>query len=72
MNGMTRFSFLIRPDERAALRRLAWVSDRSQGATLRRLIRETAKAHGLLPTHTDRQQASQPDADRQGGQNVQT
>ena len=50
MNNKTRFSFLVRPDERVALQRLARLDDRSQGATLRRLIRQAARARGILPS----------------------
>jgi len=49
MRDKRRFSFLLRPDERTALQRLARISDRSQGATLRYLIRQAAKVHDLWP-----------------------
>ena len=49
MRDKRRFSFLLRPNERTALLRLAQISDRSQGATLRRLIRQAAQVHDLWP-----------------------
>ena len=43
MSNKERFSFLLRPEERADLQRLAAEVDRSQGATLRLLIRQAAR-----------------------------
>jgi hypothetical protein len=43
MPDKQRFSFLLRPDERATLRMLAELADRSEGATLRQLIRQAAR-----------------------------
>ncbi len=45
-----RFGFLLRADEHQALQRLAQATDRSQGAMLRRLIREEAQRRGLWVT----------------------
>jgi len=45
-----RFSFLLRPGEMTALKRIAEVMDRSQGATLRTLIREAARELPADPT----------------------
>lgn len=47
MSDKQRFTFLLRPDERAVLRRLARTVDRSEGATLRLLIRRVGKEFGL-------------------------
>lgn len=43
MSDKCPFTFLIRPEERAALKRLAQAQDRSEAATLRLLIREAAR-----------------------------
>lgn len=49
MNDKSRFGFLLRPDEREALEHLARLANRSQGSTLRCLIREEARRCGLWP-----------------------
>ena len=49
MSNKRRFSLLLRPDERQALQRLAQLTERSQGAMIRLLIREEARRRGLLP-----------------------
>lgn len=49
MSEKKRFSMLLRPDERVALRRLAKLFDRSEGAMVRQLIRLSAQEHGLWP-----------------------
>ena len=49
MNDKSRFGFLLRSDEREALEHLARLADRSQGSTLRCLIREEARRCGLWP-----------------------
>jgi hypothetical protein len=43
MDRKRPFSFLIRADERRILKELAQKADRSEGATLRLLIREKAR-----------------------------
>jgi len=43
MSDKTSFTFLIRSDERLALKRLAMMTERSEGATLRWLIRNAAR-----------------------------
>lgn len=43
MINKKRFTFLIRPEERKALRELAQATDRSEGATIRQLIRQASK-----------------------------
>jgi hypothetical protein len=43
MSDKIPFTFMIRQDERAALKRLAQMSERSEGTTLRYLIRMAAK-----------------------------
>lgn len=47
MSDKYQFTFLIRASERAWLRQLAKISDRSEGATLRYLIRQEAKRESL-------------------------
>jgi len=42
MGSKQRFTFLIRRDERAILKHLSQVMDRSEAATLRTLIRRAA------------------------------
>jgi hypothetical protein len=44
------FSFLIRPSERQALKAMAQHAERSESAMVRTLIREAARARGLLHT----------------------
>lgn len=44
-----RFAVLLRPSERAALRELAQEVDRSEGATVRLLIRNEAQRRGMWP-----------------------
>lgn len=44
-----RFAVLLRPTERAALRELAQQVDRSEGATVRLLIRAEAERRGMWP-----------------------
>ena len=61
MKEKRRFSFLLRPDERAALQHLARTTDRSQGATLRRLIRQAASERGLWPPDPDVQPHQGPE-----------
>lgn len=51
MRNKQRFTFLIRPDEREALKDMARKIDRSEAATLRLLIREAAR--GLLTPDGD-------------------
>jgi hypothetical protein len=43
MSDKTPFTFLIRSDERLTLKRLAKMTERSEGATLRWLIRNAAR-----------------------------
>lgn len=43
MSTKKRFTFLIRPEKRKALRELAEVTDRSEGATIRQLIRHASR-----------------------------
>jgi hypothetical protein len=55
MADKLRFSFLMRPREAEALKRIAESMDRSQGAALRTLIRKADREierAGLLPTDT--------------------
>jgi hypothetical protein len=50
MKRKLRFEFLLCPDERQALRRLAmFEGGLSQAATLRRLIQKAAQERGLWP-----------------------
>lgn len=49
-NRMVRFAFLLRPGERAALKQMAKAAERSESAMLRTLIREAARARGIMPT----------------------
>jgi len=44
-----RFSLLLRPEERDVLKLLSTETDRSQGATVRLLIREEARRRGVWP-----------------------
>jgi hypothetical protein len=61
MSRKTPFTFLIRPEEREILKHLAQTNDRSEGATLRWLIRESAIdviPRGLLPKQSQTAQPS--------------
>jgi len=49
MSDKSRFAFLLRPIERRALERLAQLTERSQGGTLRYLIRQEARRQGVWP-----------------------
>lgn len=59
MSDKTRFMFLIRPSEREALKRLAEAFDRSEGATLRLLIRNASRLGLITPLILD-QKISNP------------
>lgn len=49
MSDKQPFSCLLRPEERAALRQMAHAAERSESAMVRTLIREAARARGLMP-----------------------
>jgi len=49
MSTKKPFTALLRPEERAALKRMAADAGRSESVTVRRLIREAARARGFLP-----------------------
>jgi hypothetical protein len=49
MSTKKSFTVLLRPEERAALKRMAHDAGRPQSVTVRRLIREAARERGLLP-----------------------
>lgn len=49
MSDKSRFAFLLRPIERRALERLAQLTERSRGGTLRYLIRQEAQRRGVWP-----------------------
>jgi hypothetical protein len=53
MRDKQRFAFLIRPNEREILKRLSEAMDRSEGATLRTLIRQAGKELGKTPARAD-------------------
>lgn len=61
MGDKSRFAFLLRPSERQLLERLAQLTERSQGGTLRYLIRQEAQRRGMWPAAIH----ELPPADRQ-------
>ncbi len=57
MSDKVPFTFLIRDDERAELKRLAKSMDRSEGATLRLLIRQATRDLETKNTRDDTDEA---------------